>query len=72
MGGSGGKPNTENTLIPSLTSPELSNVELGDNSAENNSLVGCKAVVKNSAENNTSLRNCFGERERHASFSLQS
>ncbi len=36
-----------------LPSPDLSNVESGDH-YENNSFFGCKAVVNNSAENNTS------------------
>ena len=32
----------------------LSNIESGDHKAENNNIVGCKAVVNDSAENNTS------------------
>ncbi len=59
MGGSGGKPNSGSTLIPSpmalnLTFPDLSNVESTDHEAENNNFVGCKAVFNYSAENNTS------------------
>ena len=44
-----------------LTSPDLSNVESTDLYAENSSFVGCKAVVKNSAENNTAVPNRYNE-----------
>ncbi len=59
MGGSGGKPNTESTRIPSpmarnVTFPNLSNIESTDLEVENNNFVGWKAVVNNSVENNTS------------------